>query len=211
MDRLIDSNQAWDWAATENLKQMWKKSDTWWKFTTAMQLAATRNQGQSQAAEGGTAEASGGEPTESSTARDIIATQQARSKGTNQSAECLHQAESSPSDDLPLTPRQKHSIEFLDREHRRQKIDARISEDYRNVTVDANTYTLTKRQADFIQFLDREHQGGSEDVSIDRIMLELGAEHSRWQDTWKSNLEARKALMESGQRKGTLRLRVRHT
>jgi hypothetical protein len=86
------------------------------------------------------------------------------------------------------------------------------SQDYRNVTIRGEAYTLTSRQAQMIQILDEARTNGSPDVGSDHIMVKLAGdargETSRWQDTWKSNPKARKALIKSGTRKGTLRLNL---
>ena len=82
------------------------------------------------------------------------------------------------------------------------------SGEYRSVSVRGKTYVLTSRQAQMIQLLDEARKNGKPDVAIDHIMEKLGSGSSRWQDTWKSGREARKALIKSGARKGTLRLNL---
>jgi hypothetical protein len=82
------------------------------------------------------------------------------------------------------------------------------SPDYRSVTVRERTYTLTARQAQFIEVLHSASEGGNPDVSIAHILERLETQTSRWQDTFKSNPEGKKALVKSGARKGTLRLNL---
>jgi len=80
------------------------------------------------------------------------------------------------------------------------------SPDYRSVTVRGETYTLTSEQAGMIKILHEARESGNPEVSIAYIMEQLEKQSSRWQDTFKSNPKAKKALVESGARKGTLRL-----
>ena len=80
------------------------------------------------------------------------------------------------------------------------------SVDYRSVSLHGKPYSLTSRQAQIIEILHHAHESRNRDVGIDHILVELGAQTSRWQDTFKSNPEARKALIAPGDRKGTLRL-----
>jgi len=82
------------------------------------------------------------------------------------------------------------------------------SEDYRTVTVRSETYTLTSEQTAMIQILHKAHENGTPDISIAHILEELNKESSRWQDTFKSNPTAKRALVRSGKRKGTLRLNL---
>jgi hypothetical protein len=82
------------------------------------------------------------------------------------------------------------------------------SEDYRTVTVRGETCTLTSEQAAMIQILHKAHKNGTPDISIAHILEELGKKSSRWQDTFKSNPTAKRALVRSGNRKGTLRLNL---
>lgn len=82
------------------------------------------------------------------------------------------------------------------------------SPDYRSVTLRHQTYPLTSQQAQMIQILHRAHEGGNPDVSIATILEEFGTPNSRWQDTFKRKGDARKALVRSGETKGTLRLNL---
>lgn len=82
------------------------------------------------------------------------------------------------------------------------------SPDYRTVTIRGEKYTLTAQQAPMIQILHEAYKNGNSDVSIAHILEHLEKESSRWQDTFKSNPTARKALVTSGERKGTLRLNL---
>ena len=82
------------------------------------------------------------------------------------------------------------------------------SQDYRSVTVRGKTYTLTARQAQIIEILHEARANGNADVSTARILEALETPNSRWQDTFKSNPDARKALVAFGKRKGTLRLNL---
>jgi hypothetical protein len=81
-------------------------------------------------------------------------------------------------------------------------------EDYRSVTLRGQTYTLTSRQAQVVEILHRAYLDEKPDVAIDYILEKLGTQNSRWQDTFKRNPEARKALIRKGERKGTLRLNL---
>jgi hypothetical protein len=82
------------------------------------------------------------------------------------------------------------------------------SEDYRTVNLRGETYALTSQQAQMIQILHEAHKNGKPDVSIALVLEQLEKESSRWQDTFKSNPIARKALIKAGIRKGTLRLNL---
>jgi hypothetical protein len=82
------------------------------------------------------------------------------------------------------------------------------SVDYRNVTIRGEDFVLTPRQAQTIQILNEARQDGKPDVSIDDILEQLETSNSRWQDTFRSNPEAKEALIKSGVRKGTLRLNL---
>jgi hypothetical protein len=80
------------------------------------------------------------------------------------------------------------------------------SEDYRTVTLKGVQYTLTDRQAHIVQILHEAHKKGNPVIAIASILEQLGTRNGRWQDTFKSNPEAKKALITPGERKGTLRL-----
>jgi hypothetical protein len=82
------------------------------------------------------------------------------------------------------------------------------SEDYRTVTIRSETYTLTPRQAQMIQILHEAHENVTPDVTIDNILERLETRNSRWQDTWRRNTKARAALIQYGEREGTLRLNL---
>ena len=82
------------------------------------------------------------------------------------------------------------------------------SEDYRSVTIHGEGFTLTRQQAQMVKILHQSHDGRNHDVSITRLLEQLEKETSRWQDTFKSNARARKMLIRSGTRKGTLRLNL---
>ena len=82
------------------------------------------------------------------------------------------------------------------------------STDYRTVTVRGEKHALTAQQAPMIQILHEAYENGNSDVSIAYILERLEKKSSRWQDTFKSNPKARKALIRSGERKGTLRLNL---
>ena len=84
----------------------------------------------------------------------------------------------------------------------------KYSPDYRSVTLQGAQYALTSRQAQFIQILHEAHTNGTPGVSISHILEQLGTRNSRWQDTFKGNPSARKALITSGRSKGTLRLNL---
>jgi hypothetical protein len=82
--------------------------------------------------------------------------------------------------------------------------------DYRTVTVRGETHRLTAQQAQMIEILHEAHKNGNPDVSIAHILEVLKGERtcSRWQDTFKSNRRGKAALIKSGDRKGTLRLKL---
>jgi hypothetical protein len=82
------------------------------------------------------------------------------------------------------------------------------SDDYRSVALRGGTHTLTAQQAQMVEILDQAHANGHRDVSIAHILERLEKKSARWQDTWKSNLEAKRALIAEGARKGTLRLNL---
>ena len=82
------------------------------------------------------------------------------------------------------------------------------SEDYRTVTLRGKTYELTFQQAQVIQILHKAHENGKPNVPIAGILESLEKNGSKWQYTFRSNLEAKKALVITGARKGTLRLNL---
>lgn len=82
------------------------------------------------------------------------------------------------------------------------------SPDYGSVTLRGQPYSLTSRQAQFIQILHSAFESGNPAVRKDYILEQLGTSNSRWQDTFKTNPEARKALIRVGARRGTLRLNL---
>ena len=59
-----------------------------------------------------------------------------------------------------------------------------------------------------VQMLHEAHEKGTPSVSLALILEQLEKKSSRWQDTFKSNPQAKKALVKSGARKGTLRLNL---
>jgi hypothetical protein len=59
-----------------------------------------------------------------------------------------------------------------------------------------------------IQILHAAYESGNTDVSVAHILERLETQGSRWQDTFKSNPEAKKVLIRQGARKGTLRLNL---
>ena len=79
---------------------------------------------------------------------------------------------------------------------------------YRSVTHRGKQHSLTERQAQMIQILHKAYQSGHTDVPGAHIQEQLGTPGSRWQDTWKSRPQARKALIAFGANKGTLRLNL---
>lgn len=82
------------------------------------------------------------------------------------------------------------------------------SPDYRSVTLRGEMHKLTSQQAQMIEILHRAHKDGNSDVSIAHILERLERASSRWHDTFKSNPNAKKALVKSGARRGTLRLNL---
>jgi hypothetical protein len=67
---------------------------------------------------------------------------------------------------------------------------------------------LTERQAQIIQILHEAYVSGNTDVSVAHILEQLETRGSRWQDTFKGSPGAKKALITTGKRKGTLRLNL---
>jgi hypothetical protein len=90
----------------------------------------------------------------------------------------------------------------------RKRQEFTYSPDYCSITAHGKTYELTSRQAQLIQILHEAHEAGNPQVSVARILEGIGTPNSRWQDTFKSNPAARKALISTGSRKGTLRLNL---
>ena len=86
------------------------------------------------------------------------------------------------------------------------------SADYRSVTVRSETHKLTAQQAQMVEILHEAYKNRTPDVSIALILERLekkgGKNSSRWQDTFRSNPTARKALITAGARRGTLRLNL---
>ena len=80
------------------------------------------------------------------------------------------------------------------------------SDDYRSVTVRGQNFSLTPRQAQVIQILYENFEQGHPDVGKDYILESLNTANSRLRDTFKTNLEAWKALIKPGKRRGTHRL-----
>ncbi len=82
------------------------------------------------------------------------------------------------------------------------------SADYRSVMLKGVRHTLTSRQAQMVQILHEAQQSGNPEIAIATILERLGTSNARWHDTFKSNPEAKKALIGPGERKGTLRLKL---
>jgi hypothetical protein len=83
------------------------------------------------------------------------------------------------------------------------------SADYRTVTIRGETHRVTAQQAQMVEILHEAYKNGTPDVSIAHILERLEKNSSRWQDTFKSNPEAKKALIKSGGvPRGTLRLNL---
>jgi hypothetical protein len=82
------------------------------------------------------------------------------------------------------------------------------TEDYRSVVVRGANYTLTTGQAQMIEILHEAFKNGTPNISAAYIMDRRGTPNSRWQDTWKGNRDALKALIKTGPSKGTLHLNV---
>jgi hypothetical protein len=82
------------------------------------------------------------------------------------------------------------------------------SPDYRAVTLNGVVFSLTSRQAQLIEILHKAYKSGHPIVAIARALEQLGTSTSRWQDTFKSNPQAKKALITGGDRKGTFRLNI---
>jgi hypothetical protein len=82
------------------------------------------------------------------------------------------------------------------------------SPDYRSVTIDGLSFTLTFKQAQLVQILHEALESGTPDLGIHYILERLETPNARWQDTFKGNADAKKALIAYGSRKGTLRLNL---
>jgi hypothetical protein len=82
------------------------------------------------------------------------------------------------------------------------------SPDYRSVTICGKVHTLTARQAQMIEILHKAHVNGNPDVSTAHVLEMLETKGSRWQDTFRTNPKAKRALIKSGARRGTLRLNL---
>lgn len=82
------------------------------------------------------------------------------------------------------------------------------SPDYRSVTLRGQRFSLTSRQAQMIEVLHDAYKNGNPEVSQQFVLEELETANSRWQDTFKSNPAARKALVAVGKTRGNLRLNV---
>jgi hypothetical protein len=82
------------------------------------------------------------------------------------------------------------------------------SSDYRSVSLRGLTYSLTPAQALIIQVLYEAYENRTPDISTTHILDRLGNPSARWQDSFKSNLRAKKALIRRGESKGTLRLNI---
>jgi hypothetical protein len=82
------------------------------------------------------------------------------------------------------------------------------SSDYREVSIGGRSFSLTARQAHLVQLLHEAHTAGTPSVSIAQILEGLGTSGSRWQDTFKTDRKAKSALISTGKRKGTLRLKI---
>jgi len=80
--------------------------------------------------------------------------------------------------------------------------------DYRSVSLRGKTHSLTPRQAQLIQILHEAHESGNPEVSHAFILEKMETNNSRWQDTFKSNRDAKKALIRIGATRGTLRLNL---
>jgi hypothetical protein len=80
------------------------------------------------------------------------------------------------------------------------------SNDYRTVTLGDKMYALTPGQARIVQILHEAYKSGKPNVSIYSIMEQTP--DSRWQDTFKRNPDAQKALIRMGATKGSLRLNL---
>ena len=110
---------------------------------------------------------------------------------------------------LPVPNKKGQSKESKEQYADRSNVPFSHTEDYRTVTKHGKTFWLTSQQAQMIEFL---HQNAKRDISIARVLETLGkssesdTKSSRWQDTWKSNPKARKALIALGATRGTLRL-----
>lgn len=82
------------------------------------------------------------------------------------------------------------------------------STDYRSVTRYGATFSLTPRQAQVIQILHEAYEGGNPDIGGAAILEQLGTQNSRLRDTFRSNLEAWKALVRPGRTKGSYKLNL---
>jgi hypothetical protein len=89
-----------------------------------------------------------------------------------------------------------------------QSIDFDHSEDYRSVRLRGKTFTLTPSQAKVISILHDAWNRQMPDVGLDYIFNEVESPSTRMADIFKSNKEAKKALIRVGERRGTYRLNL---
>ena len=65
------------------------------------------------------------------------------------------------------------------------------SQGCRSVTIRSNTFDLTGRQTRMIEILDEARTSGNPDISVALILERPETKNGRWQDTFKSNADAR--------------------
>jgi hypothetical protein len=83
------------------------------------------------------------------------------------------------------------------------------SEDYRTVTIRGETYNLTKRQVQIIKILHEAYKTGNPDVPISALFKRLGTPESSYHNAFRSRPGAKKALITTGDSKGTIRLNLK--
>jgi hypothetical protein len=93
-------------------------------------------------------------------------------------------------------------------QHREQSADFEHFDDYRSVRLRGRTFPLTATQAKIIEILHDASERRMPDVGIHYILSEVESLSSRMADLFKSNKEAKKALIRVGERRGTYRLNL---
>jgi hypothetical protein len=86
----------------------------------------------------------------------------------------------------------------------------KYADDFRSVSKDGNRFSFTPKQAEVIKMLYIAKKSDTPDVTIASIRKRVSPEAStiRLKDIFRRNEKALKALIEKGDRKGTVRLRI---
>jgi hypothetical protein len=84
------------------------------------------------------------------------------------------------------------------------------SPDFRSIRKDGKEFTLTSKQAQVIQMLSEAKEAGTPDLGQGYVIEKVSGETSirRIRDFFKADLDAWKALLEPGNKKGTFRLKI---